>query len=321
MRRLVAALCLASMLGVAAQAQAPERVYRLGVLAPGSAAAETLRETILPELARLGFVEGQNLVVDVRLFTHAGYEGTTARHLVASGPDALIGVGPLAIAGLKEATATVPIVMSLGPDDPAAHGFADSLGRPTRNITGLIAMSNELDGKRLQILKEAVPAVRRVAVFLAPDMRFDAAGFRNTAADLGVEFVDARTIYVPQEFPAALDHLHRAGAEALMIVSAPLFSDDLALLVDLATAVGMPTVCDWRGLVERGCLIGYGPSLSELRRRTADYVVRVFRGKVPSEMPIEGPIRFDLTLNLKTARSLSVRLPPTLLARADEVIE
>ena len=106
-----------------------------------------------------------------------------------------------------------------------------------------------------------------------------------------------------------------------MIVSAPLFSPDLARLVDLAAAAGMPTVCDWRGLVERGCLIGYGPSLSELRRQTADYVAQVFRGKAPSEMPIQGPTRFDFTVNLKTAGSLSVVLPPSLLARADEVID
>ena len=106
-----------------------------------------------------------------------------------------------------------------------------------------------------------------------------------------------------------------------MIVSAPLFSDDLARLVDLATTARMATICDWRGLVQRGCLLGYGPSLSELRRRTADHVARIFRGGIPSEMPIEGPTLFELTINIKAAKALGLTIPATLLARADEVIE
>jgi len=244
-----------------------------------------------------------------------------AHHLIEAKPDALIGIGPLAITALKDATATVPVVMSVGPDDPAAHGFTDSLARPTRNITGLIAMSTELDGKRLQLLKEAIPTIRRIGVFLPTFVQRDMVALRKIAAGLGLEFVDARSPFSRFEYAGALAELRRAGAEALMIGSAPLFSEHPADLVRMATEVGMPTICEWRGLVERGCLIGYGPSLSELRRRTADYVARIFRGTSPSELPIEGPTHFDLTINLKSVRALGLDIPATLLARADEVID
>jgi putative tryptophan/tyrosine transport system substrate-binding protein len=320
MRRRCLALWLALAACGAADAQTPDRTYRLGVLASNPTAIESMRAITLPELATLGFTEGRNLVVDVR-FGEAAYVETMARHLVEARPDALIGIGPLAIAALRDATATVPIVMSLGPDDPRAHGFSDSLARPTRNITGLIALSTELDGKRLQLLKETIPTIRRIAVFLAPYVRGDPIAMRETAQGLGLEFVGARSFHTRYEYSAALAEVRRAGAEALMIESAPLFADDPVDLVRMATEAGMPTICEWRGLVERGCLIGYGPSVSELRRRTADYVARLFGGKSPSELPIEGPTHFELTMNLRTAGALGVTIAPTLLARADEVIE
>jgi putative ABC transport system substrate-binding protein len=303
-----------------AEAQSPDRTYRVGVLATAPSAIETMRDTTFPELAQLGFVEGRNLIIDVR-FSHAAYIAGMGRQLLEAKPDALIGIGPLAISILRDATSSVPIVMSLGPDDPAAHGFADSLARPNANITGLIAMSAELDGKRLQLLREVIPEARRIAVFIPPDVEANLPAIRRAAAGVGLEFVDARAVFNRYEYPAAFAALKAAGAEALIIGSAPLFSGDTVDVVRIATDAGMPTLCDWRGLVDRGCLIGYGPDLSELRRRTAHYVARILRGASPSELPIEGPIRFELTLNLKTAYALGLKIPPTLLARADEVIE
>jgi len=314
----MAALWLTLALLDQVEAQMPDRIYRLGILATEEAAIETWRAATLPELARLGFSERRNLFLD------AGTSPpllTTAHQLVAAKPDVLIGVGTLAIAALQDATATVPIVMSLGPDDLAAHGFGTGLARPIGNITGVIAMSAELDGKRFQLLKETIPKVRRIAAILAPDVQVNLNTMWNIAAEFDFELVDARSVYSRDEYPAQFAALRRAGAEALMIGSAPLFSHDPVDLVRLAIAAGMPTICEWRGLVESGCLIGYGPSLSELRRRTAHYVAHLLRGAAPSELPIEGPTHFEFVINLKTAHALGITIPPTLLARADEVIE
>jgi putative tryptophan/tyrosine transport system substrate-binding protein len=323
----MAALWLTLALLGQVEAQMPDRIYRLGILATEEAAIETWRAATLPELARLGFSERRNIFLDAGTSRPGGARLgarpllTTAHQLVAAKPDVLIGVGTLAIAALQDATATVPIVMSLGPDDLAAHGFGTSLARPIGNITGVIAMSAELDGKRFQLLKETIPKVRRIAAILAPDVQVNLNTMRNIAAEFDFELVDARSVYSRDEYPAQFAALRRAGAEALMIGSAPLFSHDPVDLVRLAIAAGMPTICEWRGLVESGCLIGYGPSLSELRRRTAHYVAHLLRGASPSELPIEGPTHFEFVINLKTAHALGITIPPTLLARADEVIE
>jgi putative ABC transport system substrate-binding protein len=319
-RRSIFLVWLLSMLVGMAQAQTPNRTYRLGVLASNPIAIETMRTITFPELRKLGFDEERNLIIDARFSYSVSIEGI-ARHLVEATPDVLVGIGSLPIATLKEATATVPIVMSLGPDDPEAHGFTDSLARPTRNITGLIPLSAGLDTKRLQLLKEMIPRLQRVGIFLAPDVQANLPATRKNAADVGLQFAGIRTAFNRHEYPAALAALRAAGAEALMIGSAPLFSDEPADFVRLATEAGLPSICEWRGLVERGCLLAYGPDLSELRRRTAHYVARILRGAAPSELPIEGPTHFELAINLKTARVLGLQVPPTLLARADEVIE
>ena len=176
------------------EAQMPDRIYRLGILATEEAAIETWRAATLPELARLGFSERRNIFLDAG--TSRGRPLiTTAHQLFAAKPDVLIGVGTLAIAALQDATATVPIVMSLGPDDLAAHGFGTSLARPIGNITGVIAMSAELDGKRFQLLKETIPKVRRIAAILAPDVQVNLNTMRNIAAEFDFELVDARPVY------------------------------------------------------------------------------------------------------------------------------
>src|SRR5215203_3118925 len=198
-RRCMAALWLTLALLGQVEAQMPDRIYRLGILATEEAAIETWRAATLPELARLGFSERRNLFLD------AGTSPpllTTAHQLVAAKPDVLIGVGTLAIAALQDATATVPIVMSLGPDDLAAHGFGTGLARPIGNITGVIAMSAELDGKRFQLLKETIPKVRRIAAILAPDVQVNLNTMRNIAAEFDFELVDARSVYSRDEYPA-----------------------------------------------------------------------------------------------------------------------
>jgi putative ABC transport system substrate-binding protein len=303
-----------------AEAQPTDRIYRVGVLASNPIAVERLRAVTFPELAKLGFDEGRNLIIDAR-FSYSVSIESIARHLVDTRPDVLIGIGTLPIMILKEATATIPIVMSIGPDDPEAHGFTDSLARPTRNITGLIPLSAELDTKRLQLLKEMIPQLQRLAIFLAPDVRPNLPVIHKSAGDVGLDFVGLRTAFNRHEYPAAFAALRAAGAEAFMIGSAPLFSDEPSDFVRLATEAGLPTVCEWRGLVERGCLLGYGPDLSELQRRTAHYIARILRGTAPSDLPVEGPTHFELAINLRTARVLGLEIPATLLARADEVIE
>ncbi len=323
MVRVAAAFIFALPLAATANAQAPERSYRLGILITTPTAIDTIRAVTLPELAKLGFVEGRNLVLDLRIAS-PNFGVSTVQALVRPKPDALIGVGPTALEMLREGTATIPIVMSLGPDDPVAEGFAHSLARPGKNVTGVIAMSKELDGKRMQLLREAIPTVRRIGAMLAswPNAT-DEAMWREAAASAGLELRGRLrgSTSGPSYFYQPALPFEAEGIEALIIGSAPHFSHDPVDLVERATAAGLPTICEWRELVERGCLIGFGPSLEELRRRTAHLVARIFRGTSPNELPIEGPTKFELIINLKTAQTLGVTIPTSLLARADKVIE
>ncbi len=328
MRRL--ALIIAVLVaGVAAippvVGQVLERSYRLGVLAPGDSSSwpvSPLRTITLSELARLGFVEGRNLAVDVRYGSAEALPGL-ARDLAATEPDAIVAVSAAAIHAARRATNVIPVVMSFIGEDPVEGGLAASLARPGGNVTGLVMLAPELDGKRLHLLHETLPGARRIAALMMDrtareDQRMSA--IQDTAARIGIELLVDR-VGSASDYPRAFAAMRAAGAEGLVITSAPELFRDTEPLVALAIEHALPMICEWREMAARGCLLGYGPSLVALRRRTADYVARVFRGTPPGEMPIEQPTEFEFAVNLRTARALGIELPPAILARADEVIE
>ena len=303
-----------------ASAQEPGRVYRIAVISPAEAAVG-LRNFQLPELARLGFVVGRNLT----LTTHFGPPALMpelARQAIATKPDVVVAVSTVAILAVKEASSTVPIVMSFIGEDPIAKGLAVSLARPGGSATGVAMMAAQLDGKRTGLLHEFVPAARRIAILTGRPPRHaeGAEEAQRVARELGLE-TDVFYADEPADYVAAFAGMRMARSEALVIISAPDFFRDAALLSRLALEAGLPTVCEWASMARDGCLIGYGPNFAELWRRPADYVARILRGAKPGELPIEQPALFDFAVNLKTARALGLTIPESALQRADEVFE
>jgi putative ABC transport system substrate-binding protein len=270
----------------------------------------------MPQLARLGFTEGRNLVVDQRI----GDDETLpekAKELVALKPDAILVVGPEALLAARQATSTVPIVI-FGPD-PVSLGFADSLAHPGGNVTGVLILIAELDAKRVEKLHEAVPSAQRLAA-LVPPSPGSAKEMLAAAAHAGLE-LRLYPVSGPAEYAAAFAKMREAGAQALVIGANPRLYRDGAMLAKLALEAGLPTACEWAEMAQLGCLFGYGPDRAELRRRVANYIARIFRGSQPGDLPLEQPTRYELSINLKIAKALGVTIPQSILGAADEVIE
>jgi putative ABC transport system substrate-binding protein len=315
---------LAAALGLCglgeADAQEPGRVYRLGLVSPSTFSAEGFRRHSGPELAKLGFVEGRNLEV----ITHVGRPEdlpALARDLVAGKPDAIIAVSSSALAATKAATDTIPIV-AYGPD-AVAQGFAASFSRPAGNVTGVVILGGDLDAKRLDLLREAVPTAKRIAVLYHPSNALVEGRQSSVQAVAQHGAIVLLTYYAngAADYDAVIAKMRVNGAQSLVIAAHPLFYLDGAVLSSLAREADLPTICQWREMAEAGCLIGYGPSQPELRRRLANSVAQILRGVSPAEIPIEQPTKLELAINLKTAKALGLTIPETFLLRADEVIE
>jgi putative ABC transport system substrate-binding protein len=301
------------------EARTQGRTYRLGVLTLTERALEETRQVTLAELAKRGFVEGHNVVLDAHISRPDQLPGA-ALALVAGKPDVIYAIGTAAVRAIKEATSTIPIVFG---DDPITQGFAESLARPGGNITGVTLWATELNAKRLQLLHEAVPSARRLAALLrslAPNHDATESALQQVTVSAGLELI-VLDVGEPMEYRGAFDRMRAANAQALAITSNPQLYRDAAQLAALALEARLPTICDWAEMARAGCLIGYGPSMRELRRRAADYISRIFQGALPNTLPIEGPTHFEFALNLRTARSLGIEVPEGLLLRADEVIE
>ena len=319
MRRILL-VCLLILIGPTTSSTAAERKYRLGQLALTAESFEVTRGTTLPELAKLGFSESRNLVMDERAGDRAAMP-SLARALVLGKPDAIITIGIDAVRAAQEATRTVPII-SFGPDLVRA-GLAASHARPGGNVTGVTLFAVELDGKRLDILREAAPAARRIAALMLRSMPGRDASeneMRTVARDTGLELLVFEAVG-PDDYGFAIEAMRSAGAQALIIHANPVFYRDAAMIAGLALLAGLPTICEWADMAKSGCLIGYGPSRPELRRRVAHQVARIFNGAAPSDLPIEQPTKFEMAINVKTSMALGLMLPQSLLARADEVIE
>lgn len=316
---LVLGLSLLAALPAWSQAQ-PAKVHRLAVLGTTELSLSLTRQVVLPALAAQGFVEGRNLSVD-EATAAPGRLAETARRLAAAGPDALIAIGGDAVFAAQSVAEQVPVVI-FGPD-PVRLGLARNLSKPGGNTTGVVILAAELDAKRLQLLHDAVPGARRIAVLMRaawPAADASEAEMRKVAESLGIELTrhDASG---PEDYAAAFAAMRQAGAQALIISADPTFYRDTGVLLKRAAETGVPAGCQWTEMARAGCLLSYGPNLTVSRMRLADFVARIFRGATAAELPIEQPMTFDFVVNLATARASGLTLPQSVIDRADEVIE
>jgi len=313
----------APLLAAPALAQQPERVWRLGALAAARYPVEAIQQFTLPELAKLGFVEGRNLTFH-GISADGAYERlpALARELVEAKPDVILAVAPSAIRAARAATRTIPIVMAYAGEDPVAAGWAESYARPGGNVTGVVMLSPELDGKRLQVLHDAFPARRRIGVLHHPTGMStpNVSAIQAAAGKVGLEILSFQAAG-RENYEAAFDAIRMAGVDTLAVASAPVFVGDAGLIAEAALKAGLPTICEHPEMARKGCLISYSANIQALRQRTAVFVARILTGTPPGNLPIEEPTSFELWVNMRTAKALGIELPPTLLARADEVIE
>ena len=318
-REFVGLLGGALALPVAARAQEAGRVYRLGVLVPaarGSAAIDAFFE----ELRLHGFIEGQNLVVTGGFGVSGEQIADGAAALVKQELDAIV-VGPERYArALQALTRTIPLnSMS---EDLVAEGLVASLAKPGGNITGLSLLSPELDGKRQEILIEAVPGIRRMAALADAKItqQRHLLELQEAARSRGVE-LSIFTVAKPQEIAPALDAAKAGGAEAINFLATPLQVVSLSLILEHVSTLRLPAVYQWPDSADQGGLIGYGPRFAQVYRQRARQVVKVLRGAKPVDLPVEQPSTFELVVNLKTAKSIGHEVPAGLVLRADTVIE
>jgi ABC-type uncharacterized transport system substrate-binding protein len=312
---------------LAARAQQGERVRRIGFLqglAESDPEAQARTAAFRQELEALGWTEGRNIRIDYRF---AG--GSAARvqayaaELVNSAPDLIVAHSSPVVAALKQATNIIPIVIAVV-NDPLGQGFVTSLARPGGNITGFAFVEFTMVGKWLELLKEMAPGVRRVALMFnpqtAPYYAIYLREFGTVPAPPATELA-AAPVRDEAEIEAAIAAIAREPAGGLIAAADPFAVAHRALIMRLAQHHRLPAVYGLRQFVAEGGLMSYGPDTVDIVRRSASYVDRLLKGATPADLPIQQPTKFELAINLKTAKSLGLEVPPTLLARADEVIE
>jgi putative ABC transport system substrate-binding protein len=306
------------------EAQPAAKISRIGYLA--THLNPHFQGAFRQGLRDLGYVEGRNLVIEDR-----NAEGKTGRlpalaaELVALKVDVVVASGTPAALAAKRATRTLPIVFT-AVADPVTSRLVTSLAKPDANVTGLSVLAPELVGKCLEHLKQAIPAVSRVAVLWQPgavgeQTEKDALKEAEVAARaLGVrlQLIEARR---PADIDRAFADMTKARADALMVLTSSMLFSERRRLVELAAKNRLPTVYPWREAVDAGGLMAYGPDLADLLRRVATYVDKILKGAKPADLPVEQPTKFELIINLKTAKALGLTIPPSLLARADQIIQ
>ena len=310
---------------LAADAQQTARPYRIGYLSSGgSDGGPHLVAAFRRGLSELGWVEGQNITIDFR-FAEGRFERLPelAAELVRLKSDVLVAVATPTAAAVKDVTATIPIV-GITLADPVGLRLIASLAHPGGNVTGLAySVGVETVVKALELLMEAMPRIRRVAILANPANPYHALaleGMKDAAQSLRVrlQFFEARR---PAEFEGIFTAMGKERAEALVVVPDSMFQLHRARLANLAASGGVPTAHGLREYVEVGGLMSYGPSLRDIWRRAATYVDKILKGAHPADLPVEQPTKFELVINLRAAKALGLGIPPSLLARADEVIE
>jgi putative tryptophan/tyrosine transport system substrate-binding protein len=320
---LVATLLLT--VAVIAEAQQLGKVHRIGFLLSISRSSMSTRiDSFRQRLRELGYVEGQDIAIEYR-----SAEGKLDRlpnlavELVGRKVDVLVsGGGNSATRALKQATTLIPIVMTFG-SDPVAAGFVSSLARPGGNVTGLTSITGELSGKRLELLTETILKPSRVAVLYDPGDPAKIAEFKEiqiAALALGVQ-LQSLEVRSSQEIESVFKSATNAKGNALMVLYTVITSGrNHKQIVELATKNRLPTMFSERDLVETGGLMSYGPNYTDLHRRAATYVDKILKGAKPADLPVEQPMKFELVINLKTAKQIGLTIPPNVLARADRVI-
>jgi putative ABC transport system substrate-binding protein len=307
---------------LASQAQPATHVPRLGLLMPGSASGYASRlEAFRHGLRDLGYVEGHTITLEYRFADgQADRLPALVAELVRLPVDVLVVDGTVALRPAQHATTSIPIVMVAG--DPVGAGFVASLAHPGGNITGLSIMIPDLSGKRLEFLKEAVPALSRVAVLRHRDAPVAPYVTETQAAAqaLGLQ-LHVLEVRRPDEFAQAFAAMTSEHADALVVVPSGLFFSHRSQLAALALQHRLPAMFLEREFVEVGGLMAYGPSMADLSRRAATYVHKILKGAKPADLPVEQPTKFELIINLKTAKELGLTIPPTVLFQADEVMK
>jgi len=311
-------------LSFSAQAQQPENIPRIGYLEAVSPSISAVRsEAFRQGLRELGYVEGKNIVTEYRYA-----EGkrdrlpALAAELVRLKVDVIVTAGASATRAAKKATSTIPIVMAQD-SDPVGKGVVASLARPGGNITGLSTLAPEISGKQLELLKEIIPKLSRVAVLGTSTRPGNAQTLREVELAAGAFKVEVRYLDVldPKKIETAFGAARKERADAVLVLAGRILISHRTQVVELAVKSRLPAIYPFPVYVEAGGLMSYGVRRSDLFRRAATYVDKILKGANPGELPIEQPTKFQLVINLKTAKALGITIPPSILFRADKVIK
>jgi putative tryptophan/tyrosine transport system substrate-binding protein len=322
-REFITLLVGAAVWPLAARAQQAAKLPTIGFLGPTTASAQSQWvAAFLHRLRELGWIEGRTVAIAYRWAEGRAERFTEiAAEFVRLKVDVIVTYGTPQVIAAKQATSVIPIVFALV-GDPVGAGLIASLAQPGGNVTGLSLQITDSATKRIELLRELLPGLRRLAVMLHvgnPAGALEMGEVQAAARTLGVEVITLEIRRVEDIAPAI--EAGKAGADALYVVGDPLLNANRVRINILAAGVRLPTIYSQRELVEAGGLISFGPSFQDLFRRAAGYVDKILRGAKPADLPVEQPTKFDLVINLITARALGLTVPPTLLTRADEVIE
>jgi len=321
-RFLLSTLALAGVPKIT-MAQSETRMFRIGWIVGGSAAGSALfLEALRAGFAEHGYVEGRNLVIEARYADDRPEQvPALAQELIRLPVDLLVTQGA-ATRAIAKATSSVPIVYVFSAD-PVLAGIAQSLARPGGNAPGISLMSVELNGKRIELLREILPRAQRVTIIANPahsGAEFELQACENAAQQLGIT-IRQDLVHNAAELEESFSEIAAGKPEAITVIPDGLVIQKRQRIIDFAAAERIPVISGWKIFAESGALCTYGPRLTESYRRAGYYVDRILKGMKPAELPIERPSVFELVVNLKTAAALGVTVPPSVLARADEVIE
>ncbi len=325
-RRIVISL-LATVLLITvplAEAQQPKKIPRIGYLTASSLSANAARiEAFRQGLRELGYVEGKNIVIEYRYAEgKLDRQSELAAELVGLKVDVIVTGGPTVTRAAKDPTNTIPIVMTQDPD-PVKNGFVTSLARPGGNITGLSTLSPETSGKRLELLKEIVPKLSRVVVFGNSAQPGNAQSLKEVELAAGalkvqLQYLDVLTT---KDIETAFRDASKGHVDAVLLLQSSVVISQRSQLADLAVKNRLPAMYYTAEFVEDGGLMTYSVSVTDLFRRAATYVDKILKGAKPADLPVEQPKKFELVINLKTAKQIGLTIPPSVLARADKVIK
>ena len=309
---------------VVVQAQRAPKSARIGYLSPSTLAAVThLVGAFKQEMRKLGYVEGKTFVLEFRQ-ANGQFERLPdlARDLVGLKLDVILATTDVAIAAVKRVTQTIPIVMATS-TDPVGTGFVASLAHPGGNITGLSSFSPELGAKRLQMLREAVPGLSRVACFWNPDVRGAVLDYKETDGAAHALRLDLQSVEISraEDLDRAFSAAMKERAQAFVMSSNPVLFAHRSKIAEFARSNRLPSMYSQREYVDAGGLMSYGPSLPDMYRHAAIYVDKILKGARPGDLPVEQPTKFELVINLKTAKALELTIPQSILVRADEIIQ